>query len=33
MASSKNKTSSWTRKYFVVEERDVIDKKNKNGKE
>jgi len=32
MASSKNKTSSWTRKYFVVEERDVIDKKTKTAK-
>ncbi len=32
MASSKNKTSSWTRKYFVDEQRDVIDKKTKKGK-
>ena len=29
MASSKSKTSSWTRKYFVVQEREVIDKKKK----
>ena len=32
MASSKSKTSRWTRKYFVVQEREVIDKKTKKAK-